>query len=69
MCETAELATALHFTTGMPIAQVSKPRGVMGLAILILALFPVVYVFAPRAAFVALGVAIVLIYRGRARRG
>ena len=41
----------------------------MGLAILILALFPVVYVFAPRAAFVALGVAIVLIVRGRTRRG
>jgi hypothetical protein len=39
----------------------------MGLAILILALFPVVYVFAPRAAFVALGVAIVLIVGGRAR--
>jgi hypothetical protein len=40
----------------------------MSLAILILALFPVVYVFAPRAAFVALGVAIVLIVRGRTSR-
>jgi len=40
----------------------------MGMAILILAIFPVVYVFAPRAAFVALGLAIVVIYRSRARR-
>ena len=39
----------------------------MGLAILILAVFPVLFVFAPRAAFVALAVAIVLIFRGRAR--
>ena len=40
----------------------------MGLAILILAIFHVLYVFAPRAAFVALAVAIVLIVRGRASR-
>jgi len=40
----------------------------MGMAILILAVFPVVYVFAPRAAFVALAVAIVFIYRGRTGR-
>ncbi len=37
----------------------------MGLPILILAVFPVLFVFAPRAAFVALAVAIVLIFRGR----
>ena len=40
----------------------------MGLAILILAVIPVLFVFAPRAAFVALAVAIVLIVRGRTNR-
>lgn len=40
----------------------------MGLAILILAVFPVLYIFAPRTAWIALAVAIVLIVRGRARR-
>ena len=37
----------------------------MGLAILFLAIFPALYIVAPRTAVVALAVAIVIIYRGR----